>query len=205
MTQYLRFVNYLAHAYLSFNVPAVLVGNLISDFVKGKKQFEYPADVHNGIVLHRAIDTFTDEHAVTAAAKSVFRPHYRLYSGAFVDVVYDHFLANDVRSFPDNRLFEFSQEVYGMLDQYLSLFPAPFSAMYPYMKEYNWLYGYRERLGIERSFQGVVRRSAYLTESRVAFKLFEDNYEVLQQCYVDFFPALKAFAFATLEDLNSRK
>lgn len=205
MIQYLRFVNYLAHAYLSFNVPAVLVGNLISDFVKGKKQFDYPADVHKGIVLHRAIDTFTDEHAVTAAAKTIFRPHYRLYSGAFVDVVYDHFLANDVQLFPDNRLFEFSQEVYSALDQYVSLFPVQFHSMYPYMKEYNWLYGYHQRLGIEKSFQGVVRRSAYLTESRVAFTLFEDNYEVLQQCYADFFPALKAFAFATLESLDNRK
>jgi len=205
LIQYLGFVNYLAHAYLSFNVPAVLVGNLISDYVKGKKQFDYPANVHKGIVLHRAIDTFTDEHAVTAAAKAIFRPHYRLYSGAFVDVVYDHFLANDGQSFPGNRLFEFSQEVYSTLDQYVSLFPSPFSSMYPYMKEYNWLYGYRARLGIERSFQGVVRRSAYLTESRVAFKLFEDNYEVLQQCYVDFFPSLKAFALATLENLDNRK
>jgi hypothetical protein len=29
-------MNYLAHAYLSFNEPDILVGNLISDFVKGK-------------------------------------------------------------------------------------------------------------------------------------------------------------------------
>lgn len=35
-------MNYLAHAYLSFNDPEILVGNLISDFVKGKKKFDYP-------------------------------------------------------------------------------------------------------------------------------------------------------------------
>jgi acyl carrier protein phosphodiesterase len=198
-------VNYLAHAYLSFDVPPVLVGNLISDFVKGKKQFDYPTDVHRGIVLHRAIDTFTDEHEVTAAAKSIFRPHYRLYSGAFVDVVYDHFLANDVQQFPGNRLFEFSQEVYRTLDQYVSLFPVQFGLMYPYMKEHNWLYNYRQRTGIERSLEGVVRRSAYLTESHTAFKLFEDNYQALQQYYTAFFPALKAFASSTLENLNNRK
>ena len=32
------FVNYLAHAYLSFGDPEILTGNLISDFVKGKKK-----------------------------------------------------------------------------------------------------------------------------------------------------------------------
>ncbi len=35
-------MNYLAHAYLSFNDPEILVGNMISDFVKGKKKFDYP-------------------------------------------------------------------------------------------------------------------------------------------------------------------
>ncbi len=89
----------------------------------------------------------------------------------------------------------FPRKCIATLDQYQSLFPAQFGSMYPYMKEYNWLYGYRQRLGIERSLEGVVRRSAYFTESQVAYKLFEDNYEALQQCYVDFFPALKAFAF----------
>jgi acyl carrier protein phosphodiesterase len=35
-------MNYLAHAYLSFNDPEILVGNMISDFVKGKKKFDSP-------------------------------------------------------------------------------------------------------------------------------------------------------------------
>ena len=33
-------MNYLAHAYLSFNKPDILAGNIISDFVKGKKKFD---------------------------------------------------------------------------------------------------------------------------------------------------------------------
>lgn len=55
-------MNFLAHAHLSFNNPEILVGNLISDFVKGKKQYNYPQRIHKGILLHRAIDQFTDEH-----------------------------------------------------------------------------------------------------------------------------------------------
>ena len=34
----LDIVNYLAHAYLSFGIPDIVVGNLISDFIKGKKR-----------------------------------------------------------------------------------------------------------------------------------------------------------------------
>lgn len=195
-------MNYLAHAYLSFNQPAVLAGNLISDFVKGKKVNLYPDEVRKGILLHRAIDSFTDEHAATREAKNIFKPHYRLYSAAFIDVSYDHFLANDWQQFTDDdSLSAFSQQVYDSLDKYLDVFPEPFKLMFPYMKQQNWLYNYRNRLGIERSFAGVVHRAAYLTESQTAFKLFEENYTRLQQYYADFFPALHKYALQTLEKL----
>jgi len=62
-------MNYLAHAYLSFNVPSILVGNMISDFVKGSSKLGYPVSIQKGIMLHRDIDAFTDTHPATAKAK----------------------------------------------------------------------------------------------------------------------------------------
>jgi acyl carrier protein phosphodiesterase len=94
-------MNYLAHAYLSFEITDITVGNMISDFVKGKQKFDYPFAIQQGITLHRAIDSFTDSHAVTREAKSFFRDPYRLYAGPLVDVAYDHFLANDPLRFPE--------------------------------------------------------------------------------------------------------
>ena len=49
-------MNYLAHAYLSFNDPDILIGNMISDHVKGKKKFDLPEKIQRGITLHRNID-----------------------------------------------------------------------------------------------------------------------------------------------------
>lgn len=187
-------MNYLAHAYLSFNNPEILVGNMISDFVKGKKKFNYPAGIQKGIALHRAIDTFTDDHPSTHLAKQIFRPAYRLYSGAFVDVVYDHFLATDEQIFTDASLKTFAETVYQQLEIYTSVFPDRFAGMFPYMKAQNWLYNYQKTWGIEKSLEGVVRRSAYLTESKTAFLLFEENYELLKQSYRIFFPQLFLFA-----------
>ena len=81
-------MNLLAHAYLSFGQPQLLVGNMISDYVKGKKQYDYPLGIQQGIRLHRAIDAFTDSHAATAKGKAIFKPAVGLYAGAFMDVVY---------------------------------------------------------------------------------------------------------------------
>ncbi len=93
-------MNYLAHAYLSFGDSNVLVGNMISDFIKGKKQYDYPLAIQHGIQLHRAIDSFTDAHPATKNIAAIFKPRYRLYGGAFADIVYDHYLANDTVIFP---------------------------------------------------------------------------------------------------------
>ena len=194
-------MNYLAHAYLSFHHPEILVGNLISDYVKGKRKFDYPVNIQKGIALHRAIDTFTDTHKATKEAKEVFHPHYRLYAGAFVDVVYDHFLAADENEFNEKSLNDFSQQVYRMVDNYISWLPEKFSRMYPYMKEHNWLFNYRTRWGTEKSLGGVVRRSAYLTESETAFRLFEEHYQPLQTCYRHFWADIKPFARSQFEAL----
>jgi acyl carrier protein phosphodiesterase len=191
-------MNYLAHAYLSFNQPDILVGNMISDFVKGKKKFDYSAGIQAGITLHREIDNFTDTHPLTREAKEVFRPHYRLYAGAFTDVVYDHFLALDQKEFTADSLEQFAQQTYASLEGYMDGLPDKFQQLFPYMRQHNWLYNYRYKQGIARSLAGVVRRATYLTESDTAFQLFEAHYAHLQYCYQRFFPELKKFVIDQL-------
>ena len=196
-------MNYLAHAYLSFGIPEITVGNMISDYVKGKKVLDYPHAIQQGIWLHRAIDQFTDQHPATRSARTFFQPHYRLYSSAFVDVVYDHFLAADEGEFTDGSLMEFSQQTYRHLDPFAPHFPEFFARMFPYMKRQNWLYNYQFRWGLQNSFGGLVRRAAYLEESETAFRVFEENYQELRQHYRAFMPDVKDFAEKKLEALLS--
>ncbi|MES1221607.1 MAG: ACP phosphodiesterase, partial [Bacteroidota bacterium] len=179
-------MNYLAHAYFSFGNDELIVGNLLSDFVKGKSKYDYPEGIQKGITLHRDIDEFTDASEVTRRAKEIFRPVYRLYSGAFVDVVYDHFLAKDTNEFSAGSLFSFSQQVYSVIERYSEWMPERFARMFPYMKNQNWLYSYGEKEMIKNSFNGLVRRSAYLTESHSAFELFEQYYDELEGYYREF-------------------
>jgi acyl carrier protein phosphodiesterase len=192
-------MNYLAHAYLSFDQPEILVGNMISDFVKGKKRYDYPEGIQLGITLHREIDRFTDEHAALKNAKEIFRPAYRLYAGALVDVVLDHFLAVDKNEFTEEKLHLFTKETYDALATYAEFFPEKFSAMFPYMRSQDWLFNYRHHWGIEKSLGGLVRRSRYMTESETAFRLFTENYTVFENCYRVFFPEVKKFAAGFLQ------
>ncbi len=197
-------MNLLAHAYLSFDQPDILIGNMISDYVKGKQKNTYAEGIQKGIILHRAIDNFTDHHPATDAAKKFFQPHYRLYAGPFVDIVYDHFLANDSNEFENKLMLSvFCSNTYTELEKSSSLMPEKFSRMIPYMIAQNWLYNYRLKEGIRQSFNGLVRRAAYLEESVIAYEIFNEEYNNLQTCYRQFFPALKTFAVHTINQLNN--
>jgi len=193
-------MNFLAHAHLSFNEPQILAGNMISDFVKGKKQYDYTTAIQKGIKLHRAIDTFTDEHPSTQELKSFFRPQYRLYSGPFADIVYDHFLALDTNQFSTPEILKtFSAATYKKIEGQLNLLPERFQQVFAYMQAQDWLYNYQHTWLIERSFEGLVRRSAYLKESKIAFDIFLENYEAMKDCYTNFYPAIKTFAAHQLQ------
>lgn len=189
-------MNYLAHAVLSFHHPDILVGNMISDFVKGKKQFDYPPGIRYGIHLHREIDSFTDAHPVTKNAKQLFKSAVGAYAGAFMDIVYDHFLATDPNEFTENGLREFAATVYRQLTDHQDLLPEKFAGMLPYMRSQDWLFHYNSPGGIEKSFGGLVRRAAYLEDAAPAFAVFMNHYDDLKEAYTHFFPQLKKMALS---------
>jgi acyl carrier protein phosphodiesterase len=193
-------MNYLAHAYLSFQDEEVLLGNMISDYVKGKQQYTYRANILKGIKLHRAIDSFTDAHEATKEAIQFFRPAYRLYAGAMVDVVYDHFLATDQSVFANpDALKTFSQNTYHQLSNWQTEMPEKFAKMFPYMQAQDWLFNYQFRWGIQKSLEGVRRRARYIDSSEEAFIVFEKNFDAIQQCYSAFMPQVTNFAKEQLQ------
>lgn len=185
-------MNYLAHAYFSFNHQQILVGNMISDFVKGKSQYSYPTLIQAGIQLHRAIDNFTDNHWAVKDAKEIFKPQIGLYSGAFTDIVFDYFLANDKNIFADeNELYEFAQTVYKTLNNHQHYLPEKFANVLPYMQQHNWLYYYKDKAGIEKSFMGTTKRAKYINANHQAFDVFINNMAPLQMHYNNFISDLK--------------
>lgn len=62
-------MNFLAHAFLSGDDPDVLFGNFVADSIKGNMLTNYSPEIQKGVVLHRAIDEFTDHHPVVRLLK----------------------------------------------------------------------------------------------------------------------------------------
>src|SRR5690554_279161 len=104
-------MNFLAHLYLSGNDEKLLTGNFIGDYVKGKNFLKYPGRIREGIILHRRIDTFTDNHDQFREVKKLFRSEFGLYSGVITDLVFDHMLASRWASYSEETLKQFARKV----------------------------------------------------------------------------------------------
>jgi acyl carrier protein phosphodiesterase len=189
-------LNYLAHAYLSFDHPDLLVGNMIGDYIKGNEALAaLPEGIQKGVKLHRLIDSYTDMHPSIAKCKTYFREDYRLYAGAFVDAMFDHFIANDPQCFESEKhLLDFTQKTYQHIEQHINILPVKFQSVFPYMKAENWLYHYRTLKGMEKSFGGLVRRAQYLNrDEQSAFRTLVTNFYTLNQFYYEFIDDVKAY------------
>ena len=186
-------MNFLAHSYLSFSEEQ-LVGNMIADFVKNRDVARLPESIQKGIKLHRAIDSFTDAHPLIHEAKAPFRPLVRLYSGAFVDVAFDYFLANDTVENSQREWQEHSQRVYAVLRRYEEFLPEVFKKVLDKMQQDDWLYNYRNEWGIDYSFRNVVNKAQFLDKTTNVFPAFLANKDFLREKYEIFFPEIKSFA-----------
>ena len=188
-------MNYLGHAFLSFGDGDILTGNMIGDHVKGLKAVdEYPAGIKKGIMLHRKIDGKADIHPATLRAKVLFREDYGLYAGPIMDTLYDHFLANDPKYFPDEAtLLKFTQDSYLQIENNAAYLPPTFAEYFPHMKAHNWLYNYRTLKGMERSLSGLARRAKHMPPPEKAYEIFVTNYYHLNQCYYEFIDDVISF------------
>lgn len=183
-------MNFLAHSFLSFT-DGQIVGNMIADFVKNSERDSLPIEVQEGIKIHREIDTYTDQHPITSEAKKVFAPLVRLYSGAFVDVAMDYFLANDLSIHSPQGWEKHAQHVYKTLWSYQDILPERFLQMLPKMEEDDWLFNYRYDWGIKFSIQNVLNKAKYLEKNLPVFPIFLEQKVVLGKCYQAFFPDLQ--------------
>lgn len=194
-------MNFLAHAYLSFGKPDILVGNMIADLVKGKQVEIYPEGIRHGIRLHREIDAFTDNHPVTQEAIKAFRASTGKYAGAFLDIAYDYFVARDKENVPEGGWKLFAEESYMHIQERIDYLPDKFRTMFMYMQSENWLYNYRYEWMIKRSMERLVNRASFLPDDTPVFAEFKSHYDEIEAGYNRFFPELKAFVKKSLQDL----
>lgn len=187
-------MNFLAHIFLSEGDDEVTVGNFIADSIKGKKYLHYPKGVQTGILLHRAIDTYTDAHPTVRRSTAKLFKNYSHYSGVIVDIYYDHFLAKNWKSYCETDLEVFIADFYRLLKKKEELLPDEVQSFLPYMIRENWLLSYSTLPGIARILYQMNKRTKNVVGMDKAVEDLEKHYEDFQDHFNSFFPDLQKYA-----------
>lgn len=195
-------MNFLAHAYLSFDRPKILVGNFIGDFVKGNLGDQFEREIIQGIKLHREIDRFTDLHPVVKESQLLLKPVFFRYSSVITDMFFDYFLAQNWSTYHDVSLDKFTQEVYATVEDYLPLLPERFQTAFGHMRRQNWLLAYRTEEGIQRALTGISHRTTFKSNLENATAHLSLHHEKFQLYFDNFFPELIVFSQETLQKIQ---
>lgn len=194
-------MNFLAHIFLSGNNPSIQIGNFIGDFVKGKEIEEFPDEIQSGIMLHRKIDEYTDQHPVVLQSKIRLRPMYHHYSPVIVDVYYDHFLAKYWQSYHELPLKDFTLRFYKMTEDFSEWLPSRTQNILHYMRSDDWLFNYQYVEGIDRALSGMARRTRFTSKMEHASESLKENYTSFREEFSLFFPDLQKVSKDFIDNL----
>jgi acyl carrier protein phosphodiesterase len=185
-------VNWLAHLYLSPPDPAFQIGNLLPDLLTPGDLQQVPLAFQGGIVCHRRIDRFTDNHPIFRQSILRLGPAWRRFGGILSDIFSDHFLAVSWSRYAAEPLPEFIDRFYGAIDELGPTLPALAHERLEQMRAGDWLRSYAELDGIHEALTRLALRFRRPVELTGAIAVLEEQYAGWETDFHGFFPELKA-------------
>jgi len=194
-------MNFLAHIYLSNDNDYIKIGNFIADSIRGKHYDHLPADIQKGIILHRAIDTFTDLHPVFRQSTKRLHERYHHYAGVIVDIFYDHFLAKNWSKYSNEDLGDFAENFYQILRDNTVFLNEKILGMMPYLIKQNWLFNYQFKDEIARTLRQMDQRTKNNSQMQFSIEELQEFYTDFENEFTIFFEELRAYANEKLQTL----
>lgn len=186
-------MNYLAHLYLSCNNNELLIGNFLADFVSIRYAHTLPPAIGKGILLHRKIDHFTDNHPLVKEGIGRLRNTHGKYAPVVIDIFYDYFLSNNWNHFHASSLQSFASLTYQTLQQYTQYMPNPLQVQLNQMIASNWLTQYGAYQGMHHTFERLKKRVSQPQYLNGVLDSLSQEEPVMQQEFMLFFPEVVEF------------
>lgn len=183
-------MNHLAHLLLAGDDPALQLGALLGDHVRGNVAASgYSDAVCTGIMLHRRVDGWTDRHALLIPAKQLLVPPFRRYAGIMLDVYFDHLLSRHWSDHCVLSLAAFNRQTLALLQQQ-ALLPPGLQRFHHYARRTNVLARYADAGMLQQVFAGISQRLSRPNPLLAALPALQAVDVELQQVFARFWPQL---------------
>ena len=188
-------MNFLAHIYLSGDDEFIRIGNFMADGIRGHDYLEYHPNIQKGVILHRAIYTFTDAHPIFRKSKHRLHDRYGHYSGVIIDIFYDHFLAKNWSSYCDDSLEDFARIFYKSLQSNYAVLTKRTKGMMPYMISSNWLVCYATLDGLAPILFQMDHRTKNRVNMHRSINELNEFYSEFEEEFTSFFEELLIYCY----------
>ncbi|HUR32134.1 MAG TPA: ACP phosphodiesterase, partial [Saprospiraceae bacterium] len=154
-------MNYLAHALLSPTEPQALMGNIWGDLLRPMDYESLTPGVLSGVVFHKSVDAFTDQHSEVDQIIKLIRPFQGKYTPVVVDVLMDFMLSKFWETFHDKPLEKFCNDRYKLISKHLDLIPERLHPRIKRMLDNRWLESCVNRERMETTLWMLSQRASF--------------------------------------------
>ena len=192
-------MNYLAHLLTAGDDPSLRYGVLLGDHVRGRQALAmWPPAIRRGIGLHRAVDSFTDQHPATGEARSLLPPPFRRYANILLDLYFDHLLSRHWARFATTELGVFARQALALMADHRDASPASLRRFETYARATRILERYREPAALEQALTGVGTRLKRANPLHRATPLLRSRDTALEEAFLRVFPDVLEYSAAWL-------
>jgi len=184
-------LNYLAHLYLAQPTARSRLGNLLGDFAKGLDTSRLHPEIYAGLLNHRAVDHFTDQHPIVTDLKRRFSPQRRRFAGITLDVLFDHFLIQHWAQLCSPGFDQFLASTYCDLTNLQNDMPAPMQRTVMRMVEQDWIRSYNNLEQVGFALDRIASRIRFKHRFDGVIEEVYPLYPELEKGFLLFFPDLQ--------------
>jgi len=186
-------MNFLAHLHLAQGDDDLMLGALLGDFVRGRRElWSWPAGIRDGIRLHRRIDRFTDHSRQVKSLRPLFPKPFRRYSGIVIDLAFDHELAVHWQKYSDQPLAQFDLEVRAVLARCEHELPERLEQFMNYADRRGLFEAYRSEDEMLFSLAGIGTRLKRENPLHQVKGIWPDLKPAMAEAFNSFFPEIQS-------------
>ena len=183
-------MNYLAHTLLSGKDEKIIVGNFLADIVRKNELHLLKEDYSKGFDLHKAIDSFTDEHESIKKINKLLRTSHKKYAPVVTDILLDYILGQSWHNHSSENIQSFADLRYEIIRSHLPYLPDRVRPIIAKMIDGNFLINYTTIEGLMFTFEKIQEVARFPSDFIQAIEDLEEHYNLLYKEFNLFFPQL---------------
>jgi acyl carrier protein phosphodiesterase len=184
-------MNYLAHAFLSPDDPYIRMGNLWGDLLRPK---DYPGlhpGLMQGVIIHKAIDAYTDQHGAVDQIVTILRPYQGKYTPVVADVLMDYVLCKYWADYHRDSIEDFCKMQYRVVDELLHHMPTHLHLRISRMRTRHWLESCKDRDHLRGALLMLSQRASFDNHIPGALAAYDRHTSEIDLLFKKFFAELR--------------